>query len=1402
MYRRVAPLFAIGLLAFVTFLGFFTVTAAACDMVVALSSKVVREFDPLDVDGQFLLKELEAIRLRLDGGPVEQLFPEQAKHRRDGVVLDPDCPDLTLLYKFSIPLTEDPLDVAYRLSKVPGVEWADPLLEAMEFDWPETYSGEDIPPRELELGLESTDDYIVPNDPLFSTQGALVQMRFPEAWSISTGSTQVVICGIDGGYTDSHEDLIGSMWDNPEEANGPSDTNGYIGDIHGWNFSGNTPYVWDSFHPGADHGVCCTSVYSARGNNGIGIAGMLWDATVMVCIRDWNIPQLDGIKSAVYAADNGARVAHLGMGSPDYYGKTGKSMVQYARSKGLLVYAGVANFGIFQPHYPAAYKEIVGVAGVDRNDVPMGTNYGDWTDVSAPLEVDICRTCTPDGGYGYGGGTSISNPYAAGVAALTLSAHPDWDTDLLDAHIRATAVQTNPLNENVRNERNAFEIGPRVDAYGALSTEPRIEFSPKFWFLRPVASSGQDPENFELFLALENTWKGASNVQISLFCDDPMVSVSGGPCPLGDMRPLQVLSGPAPFTIEVSSDCPANYSCALQLEVDADGLSEPQRFALDVVINRGLTALDGWPGEELDPHLFPPMRADLNGDGIPEIVCPTGVACHVFSISGEKIDEIPVKSGSNSPAVVDLDGDLADEIVFLDPYHQVRVFDQDLGLMTITDGRSWSSLSGYYGYSSGIVSTANLCGNSGRQILVKTPNPDNPSATPMLGALNMDGSFVDGFPIDLFVQSGNIVAADLDGDGLDELAFFASGAFYVVDNRGEVLPGWPFPIDGYEFNPEGPVVMVSAGDLDGDGILEVLGTLGDARVFAFGIDGALLPGWPFQSGTALFASQPVLADVNGDGGREVVLAERFIVGDIPLHRTGGIVHVIDQNARELPGWPVDTGIYRLQPPIACDIDADGKQNVLIKSSQGVFASDEAGNILPGWPITLAPQAPGICCYEQVSIDDLDGDGVLEVGIPIEGRYFIFRLDGITEGAAQWGYKGCSADMRYSSSAASAAPSIAIHLHSRDLFAGMDTLSADIIIANPGAERTIVASAWVEAFDERFYLPSLSLGESTFTLTLPEHSTIELLNVIEIPIPEDIPSMDIVIAAELADSSTATLLSTPSETVRIHNYIPPSGNIVLGGLIGASWQTFSFNSGISSLEPTPLWVFDDGATSSTQSPGHLFDTPGEHTIALILSDERGGSFLATASTMVIEQAGSCPDGMANMGIFCIDIFEASRPDATAFDFGSMDGAAGSIPGVLPWQPASAQEAHLACALAGKRLCTQDEWTAACTGSFGPNGLNYPYGNSWQYKACSDFYTYMDSVTTTGKFGGCVSRAGAQDMVGNIRELVTDGAGTPISFMGGTTYSDPAYPNCRTTQNIESEPWSRALAYGFRCCKDSE
>ncbi len=196
---------------------------------------------------------------------------------------------------------------------------------------------------------------------------------------------------------------------------------------------------------------------------------------------------------------------------------------------------------------------------------------------------------------------------------------------------------------------------------------------------------------------------------------------------------------------------------------------------------------------------------------------------------------------------------------------------------------------------------------------------------------------------------------------------------------------------------------------------------------------------------------------------------------------------------------------------------------------------------------------------------------------------------------------------------------------------------------------------------------------------------------------------------------------------------------------------------------------------------------------------------------------CPAGMVPIERrFCIDIYEASRPDATARERGSDSSAATSKPEVLPWMVADNAEASKACQAAGKSLCTEDQWFKACSG---PSGTVYAYGNKYEPLTCNGIDTYCNCdkgsdcqnrdpcpfpfcyyecggiymLETTGSFPNCKNGYGVFDMNGNLWEHVLGGDETRIR--GGAF-------NCGDSQKLHRcdyipSTWEPA-ARGFRCC----
>ncbi len=173
---------------------------------------------------------------------------------------------------------------------------------------------------------------------------------------------------------------------------------------------------------------------------------------------------------------------------------------------------------------------------------------------------------------------------------------------------------------------------------------------------------------------------------------------------------------------------------------------------------------------------------------------------------------------------------------------------------------------------------------------------------------------------------------------------------------------------------------------------------------------------------------------------------------------------------------------------------------------------------------------------------------------------------------------------------------------------------------------------------------------------------------------------------------------------------------------------------------------------------------------------------------------CPEDMALIAdSFCVDRYEASRPDATADSAGREETRAFSRAGVLPWLAKDNAVAKAACEAAGKRLCTPAEWETACRG---PSGTIYGYGDDYDPGICNGIETFGPGrfhLVPTGSFPECTNPWGVFDMNGNVWEHVLGGDGTSVRG-GAFNCSDS-----RTFHRCDYVPrtWTPA-ALGFRCC----
>jgi subtilisin family serine protease len=126
----------------------------------------------------------------------------------------------------------------------------------------------------------------VPNDPSFDLQWHHKMIRSSAVWPVSTGNVNaqgdtIVIAVLEKGNIDfSHEDMSDVVWINHLEIpeNGiDDDENGYIDDYFGLN----ARTLRDNNVPPDNHATRIGGLIGARGNNGIGVSGVMWNARIL-----------------------------------------------------------------------------------------------------------------------------------------------------------------------------------------------------------------------------------------------------------------------------------------------------------------------------------------------------------------------------------------------------------------------------------------------------------------------------------------------------------------------------------------------------------------------------------------------------------------------------------------------------------------------------------------------------------------------------------------------------------------------------------------------------------------------------------------------------------------------------------------------------------------------------------------------------------------------------------------------------------------------------------------------------------------------------------------------------------------------------------------------------------------
>ena len=265
---------------------------------------------------------------------------------------------------------------------------------------------------------------MTPSDAMFNQQWGLDRTNAKKAWDKGINASNVTVAVLDTGVDYNHPELKGRVIKGPDLADKDNDPM----DVHG-------------------HGTHVSGVIAAAGNNNEGIAGVAWNAKILAIkvLSDNGSGTTDAVMQGIkYAADNGARVINLSLGTSDpTIDPVLHVAMEYAYKKGVLIVAAAGNDRSLVGS-PANDPYAIAVSSTSSfwkfEWLSTFSNRGEKVEVAAP-GGGIWSLMPSNGGkmgrmYGKLSGTSMAAPFISGEAALIIAQHPGYTVEQVRNRIR------------------------------------------------------------------------------------------------------------------------------------------------------------------------------------------------------------------------------------------------------------------------------------------------------------------------------------------------------------------------------------------------------------------------------------------------------------------------------------------------------------------------------------------------------------------------------------------------------------------------------------------------------------------------------------------------------------------------------------------------------------------------------------------------------------------------------------------------------------------------------------------------------------------------------------------------------------------------------------------------------
>jgi subtilisin family serine protease len=870
----------------------------------------------------------------------------------------------------------------------------------------------------------------------------------PEAWALGVGDRQVKVAVVDTGIDFFHPDLETNVWTNPGEIPGngiDDDQNGYIDDLHGYDF------VSDDCDPMDDqsHGTHVAGIIGAVGDNHIGVAGVCWQVSLMA-LKAFD-EKGDGLLADVieaidYAIRNGAQVLNASWSSPERSLALEEAVAE-ARRAGVVFVAAAGNDRSAVAAYPAAYEGVVTVAATNAKDQRASfSNYGPHTALAAPGETIF--STIPNNNYDYRSGTSMAAPYVSGVAALVRARHPQF-----------TSAEVETILRNAVDGIQADQyIGAgRVNAWKALAVETPL---PMAKLKLPQIISGR--------LTLRGTAKGERFAGYSLehgrdIYPTNWTQFHTASEPVDDAALLEGFStavlAEGAHTIRLTVTDTLGQRAVDQAVVTVRNVCIASPMHNDVLRAGDTIAIRGTvfgPGRSYtlehgvgwQPTAWSTAGITLANDGVQEVVDGLLATWQTQAVRSNEYYALRLTARAGDQIV----GEGVAQLVYLDG--QLRPgWPQYIPIEGDYSTNDWREVTvadlDRDGFAEILrVDPGNSDGKAARLLVYRHDGNlawSQPLASgepyfdiPVVGDINNDGLlevFVDvggqlfGFgpagrplpgnwPVRLPAANLGKVIADLDGDGRNELIAYAQDPvrkadqdwrqLLVFNQAGDLFRCWDLP--ACDLSVDAPKVFPAVANLDGQPDLEIVAVSGCSGLSVFKLNKPEGPVWTAQTQGYLVGS-PVVGDINHDGKNEIVIGAY----DPKLPSRGGTragLYAFDNSGRLLPGWPVLVGESFAATPVLADFDFDGDLEIVIPcwSSQRLHLVHHDGFEGPGWPVgplnlTSLKAAP--------VIGDVNGDWQMDVVMVSPGRPMPTALTGefsTVGGVMAWDFLGQQIDL--------------------------------------------------------------------------------------------------------------------------------------------------------------------------------------------------------------------------------------------------------------------------------------------------------------------------------------------------------------------------------------------------------